>query len=210
LRVKTKLSRYKALVFTLLSLTIVIVGVVGVYSFYNSHPKKSTVTAEFCAYKNNDANDKMNALTDTLEEFGPSEYTKVRENNLIKFVYMSPTQNDWDGMHFVFDLSPYAIKSLTSITFTWTGGIIEPQNCDCMELWYYTDSGWAEFDNLDTAVWFTGENLTKSATWTSNFEDYIDENCKVHISAVLHVKDEVLAFAYLVTQFVELEISFER
>jgi hypothetical protein len=133
---------------------------------------------------------------------------KVASNDTdnTEYVAMRADQDDWDGMHFMFDLGGYDMEKLASIRFTWTGRIIDPDNCDCMELWYYKDSGWVKFDDINQSVW-----MTKTENWTSNLTDYVDTNGKVHISVLIHVKTgeplEVIS-AYLLTQFVNLEISY--
>jgi hypothetical protein len=159
----------------------------------------------FYAYFNDDADTKINASSKMFVEFSSSDYAKVALNDT-EYVPMKADQDDWDGMHFIFDLSGYNLNAISSMRFTWIGRIIGPESCDCMELWYYKDSGWVKFDDINQTVW-----MTKTEEWTSNLTDYIDADGKVHVSVVIHVKSgEPLEtiFAYLLTQFVNLEVSY--
>jgi len=159
----------------------------------------------FYAYFNDDADTKMNASGKIFVEFSSLDYMKVSSNDT-EYVWMRADQDDWDGMHFIFDLSGYNLNAIASIRFTWIGRIIGPESCDCMELWYYKDSGWVKFDNINQSVW-----MTKTEEWTSNLADYVDANWKVHVSVLIHViAGEPLETisAYLLTQFVNLEVSY--
>ena len=162
----------------------------------------------FYAYFNDDADTKMNASSKTFVEFSSSDYANVTSNDTdnTEYVAMRADQDDWDGMHFIFDLRGYDMEKLASIRFTWIGRIIDPDNCDCMELWYYKDSGWVKFDDINQSVW-----MTKTGNWTSSLADYIDAAGRVHFSVVIHVKGgqplETIS-AYLLTQFVNLEVSY--
>jgi hypothetical protein len=162
----------------------------------------------FYAYSNDDADTKMNASSKTFVEFSVSDYAKVASNETdnTEYVAMRADQDDWDGMHFMFDLSGYDVGRLASIRFTWIGRIIGPNSCDCMELWYYKDSGWVKFDDINQSVW-----MTKTEEWTSNLADYVDASEKVHVSVLIHVMTsdplEIIS-AYLLTQFVNLEVSY--
>jgi len=159
----------------------------------------------FYAYSNDNADTRANASSKTFAEFSSVDYSKVA-NNDTDCVWMRADQDEWDGMHFMFDLSEYDISALRGIRFTWIGRIIRPDNCDCAELWYYKDSGWVKFDDIDQYVW-----MTKSEEWASNLADYVDANGKVHVSALIHVRAggplETIT-AYLLTQFVNLELSY--
>jgi hypothetical protein len=181
------------------------VGGVAIYlSYFGGSGGRSDSGVGFFAYKNADVDSKINALTYTFVEFSAEEYVKVEMNDT-EYVWMSPTQDDWDGVHFVFDLSRYNLDELASVRFTWVGRVIEPENCDCMELWYYKDSGWVKLDDINQSVW-----MTKTEKWTSDLADYIDDEGKVHVSVVVHVKRGQpldVFFAYLLTQFVNLEVS---
>jgi hypothetical protein len=161
----------------------------------------------FYAYFNDDADTKMNASSKMLVEFSSSDYAKVASNDTdnTEYVWMRADQDDWDGMHFIFDLQGYDVGRLASIRFTWIGRIIGPDDCDCMELWYYKDSGWVKFDDINQSVW-----MTKTGNWTSSLADYIDADGKVHFSVVIHVRSAPLESisAYLLTQFVNLEVSY--
>jgi hypothetical protein len=184
-----------------------IVGAVVYFVYYSGKALKGNYIG-MRAYKNSDADTKLNASTNTLEEFSSTDQRKVEINDTdnTEYVAMRADQDDWDGMHFVFDLGGYDMEKLASIRFTWIGRIIDPDNCDCMELWYYKDSGWVKFDDINQSVW-----MTKTENWTSNLTDYVDANGKVHISVLIHVKTgeplEVIS-AYLLTQFVNLEVSY--
>ena len=184
-----------------------IVGAVVYFVYYSGKALKGNYIGMH-AYKNSDADTKLNASGKMLVEFSSSEYVKVASNDTdnTEYVAMRADQDDWDGMHFMFDLGGYDMEKLASIRFTWIGRIIDPDNCDCMELWYYKDSGWVKFDDINQSVW-----MTKTENWTSNLTDYVDANGKVHISVLIHVKTgeplEVIS-AYLLTQFVNLEVSY--
>lgn len=159
----------------------------------------------FYAYSNDDADTKMNASGNTLMEFSLSDYTKVASNDT-EYMWMRADQDDWDGMHFMFDLGGYNVEKLASIRFTWIGRIIGPDSCDCMELWCYKDSGWVKFDDINQSVW-----MTKTSNWTSSLADYIDAAGKVHFSVLIHVKSAQpleTVTAYLLTQFINLEVSY--
>ena len=188
----------------------VVSGVIVYFCFFDGKESEFFTSSHvrFYAYSNDDADTKMNASGKMLVEFSSSEYVKVASNDTdnTEYVAMRADQDDWDGMHFVFDLGGYDMEKLASIRFTWIGRIIDPDNCDCMELWYYKDSGWVKFDDINQSVW-----MTKTENWTSNLTDYVDANGKVHISVLIHVKTgeplEVIS-AYLLTQFVNLEVSY--
>jgi len=161
----------------------------------------------FYAYFNDDADTKINASSKTLVEFSSADYAKVASNETdnTEYAWMRADQDDWDGMHFMFDLSGYNLDAMASIRFTWIGRIIGPESCDCMELWYYKDSGWVKFDDVNQSVW-----MIKTGNWTSGLANYIDAAGKVHFSVVIHVESAQSiesATAYLLTQFVNLEVS---
>lgn len=159
----------------------------------------------FYAYRNDDADTRVNASSMMLAEFSSADYAKIITNDT-EYMSMRADQDEWDGMHFIFDLSGYNLDAIASIRFTWIGTIIGPENCDRMELWYYKDSGWVKFDNINQSVW-----MTKTEEWTSNLADYVDANGKVHVSVLIHViAGEPLETisAYLLTQFVNLEVSY--
>lgn len=188
----------------------VVSGVIVYFCFFDGKESGFFASSHvrFYAYSNDDADTKMNASGKMLVEFSSSEYVKVASNDTdnTEYVAMRADQDDWDGMHFMFDLGGYAMEKLARIRFTWIGRIIGPDSCDCMELWYYKDSGWVKFDDINQSVW-----MTKTENWTSNLTDYVDANGKVHISVLIHVKTgeplEVIS-AYLLTQFVNLEVSY--
>ena len=181
-----------------------IVGAVVYFVYYSGKALKGNYIG-MRAYKNSDADTKLNASTNTLEEFSSTDQRKVEINDT-EYVWMRADQDDWDGMHFMFDLGGYNVEKLAGIRFTWIGRIIGPDSCDCMELWCYKDSGWVKFDDINQSVW-----MTKTGNWTSSLADYIDADSKVHFSVVIHVKDgqplETIS-AYLLTQFVNLEVSY--
>lgn len=188
----------------------VVSGVIVYFCFFDGKESRFFTSSHvrFYAYSNDDADTKMNASGKMLVEFSSSEYVKVASNDTdnTEYVAMRADQDDWDGMHFMFDLGGYDMEKLASIRFTWIGRIIDPDNCDCMELWYYKDSGWVKFDDINQSVW-----MTKTENLASNLTDYVDANGKVHISVLIHVKTgeplEVIS-AYLLTQFVNLEVSY--
>jgi|GEM_PF-5591310 len=152
------------------------------------------------AYKNDNADDKTNALTKRFEEFSTVDYESVQEDD-DKFMFMGVDKDEWDGMHFIFDLSEYAIDNLVSINFTWIGGVTESDNIDVMEIWCYKDTGWVKLEDINEGDWVYN---IQSYGWTSDLDDYIDVDGKVHISMVVHCKNGV---AVLVTQFVKLEVG---
>jgi hypothetical protein len=62
-----------------------------------------------------------------------------------------------------------------------------------------------KFDDINQSVW-----MIKTGNWTSSLSDYIDAAGKVHFSVVIHVESAQSidsATAYLLTQFVNLEVS---
>jgi hypothetical protein len=200
----------KRLVATLLTSIIGIAVVSGVIVYFRfSDGKESgfftSSHIRFYAYSNYDADTKMNASSKTLAESSSSDYAKVASNDT-EYMWMRADQDDWDGMHFIFDLGGYDADRLASIRFTWIGRIIGPDDCDCMELWYYKDSGWVKFDDINQSVW-----MTRTGEWTSSLGDYVDTEGKVHFSVVVHVKSggpmETIR-AYLLTQFVDFELSY--
>ena len=188
----------------------VVSGVIVYFCFFDGKENGFFTSSHvrFYAYSNDDADTKMNASGKMLVEFSSSEYVKVTSNDTdnTEYVAMRADQDDWDGMHFMFDLGGYDVEKLTSIRFTWIGRIIGPDNCDCMELWYYKESGWVKFDDINQSVW-----MTKTEEWTSNLADYVDASGKVHVSVLIHVMTsdpmEIIS-AYLLTQFVNLEVSY--
>ena len=184
-----------------------IVGAVVYFVYYSGKALKGNYIG-MRAYKNSDADTKLNASGKMLVEFSSSEYVKVASNDTdnTEYVAMRADQDDWDGMHFIFDLGGYDVGRLTSLRFTWVGRIIGPEDCDCAELWYYKDSGWVKFDDVNQSVW-----MTRTGEWTSSLGDYVDTEGKVHFSVVVHVKsggpmDTIRA--YLLTQFVDFELSY--
>ena len=188
---------------TVLTASIMLSAIVGAVVYFVYYLKGNYIGMR--AYKNSDADTKLNASTNTLEEFSSTDQRKVEINDT-EYAWMRADQDDWDGMHFVFDLGGYDMEKLASIRFTWIGRIIGPDSCDCMELWYYKDSGWVKFDDINQSVW-----MTKAGNWTSNLADYIDAAGKVHFSVVIHVKTAQpleTVTAYLLTQFVNLEVSY--
>jgi hypothetical protein len=180
---------------------IMVGGAAVIYFFYGS----ASGHERLYAYKNGDADTKMNALTNKLVEFSLTDYEKVQVNDT-QYMWMSPVNDDWDGTHFIFDLSGYDVGRLTSLRFTWVGRIIGPEDCDCAELWCYKDSGWVKFDDVNQSVW-----MTRTGEWTSSLGDYVDTEGKVHFSVVVHVKSggpmETIR-PYLLTQFVDFELSY--
>jgi hypothetical protein len=202
------LSRKRlALLIAIIGIAAVVGGVIIYFCFFYGKEGGFFTSSHirFYAYSNDDADTKMNASSKMLVEFSSSDYAKVASNDTV-YVWMRADQDDWDGMHFIFDLSGYNLNAITSIRFTWIGRIIEPESCDFMELWYYKNSGWVKFDDINQSVW-----MTKMEEWTSNIVDYVDANGKVHISVLIHVMAgeplETIS-AYVLTQFVNLEVSY--
>jgi hypothetical protein len=195
-----------ALLISTVGIASVISGVIIYFCFFYGKESGFFTNSQirFYAYSNDDADTKMNAADKMLVEFSSSDYAKVASNDT-DYVWMKADQDDWDGMHFMFDLGGYDVAKLASIRFTWIGRIIGPQSCDYMELWYYKDSGWVKFDDINQSVW-----MTKTEEWTNDLADYVDANGKVHVSVLIHVKTsdplEIIS-AYLLTQFVNLEVS---
>jgi hypothetical protein len=202
-------KRLVVLLASIIGIAAVSGGIIYFCFFYGKESVFFTSShIRFYAYFNDDADTKMNASCKMFVEFSSSDYAKVASNDTdnTEYVWMRADQDDWDGMHFVFDLGGYDMEKLASIRFTWIGRIIDSDNCECMELWYYKDNGWVKFDDINQSVW-----MTKTENWTSNLTDYVDANGKVHISVLIHVKTgeplEVIS-AYLLTQFVNLEVSY--
>lgn len=202
-------KRFAAILLALIVGIAVVSGVITYFYFFHN-PESGFFTSshvKFYAYKNDDADTKINATSKMLVEFSASDYAKVASNETenTEYIWMSADQDDWDGMHFVFDLSGYDVEKLASIKFTWVGRIIDPNNCDCMELWYYKDSGWVKFDDINESVW-----MIKTGNWTSSLADYVDATGKVHFSVVIHVRSAPLEAlsACLLTQFINLEVSY--
>jgi flagellar basal body-associated protein FliL len=200
-----------ALLASIIGIAAVVSGVIIYFCFFYGKESEFFTSSHirFFAYSNDDADTKINASSKTLVEFSSSDYAKVASNETVntEYVVMRADQDDWDGMHFIFDLSGYNLNAIASIRFTWIGRIIGPESCDCMELWYYKDSSWVKFDDINQSIW-----MTKTEEWTSNLADYIDANGKVHISVLIHVKNLAQPIdqlsAYLLTQFVNLEVSY--
>ena len=178
--------------------SIIIGGTLAFYLFY----KELTSSSEgrMFAYKNDNADNKTNALTKRFEEFSSLDYESVLEDD-DKFMFMGVDKDEWDGMHFIFDLSEYAIDNLVSINFTWIGGVTESDNIDVMEIWCYKDTGWVKLEEINEGDWVYN---IQSYEWTSDLDDYVDADGKVHISMVVHCKNEIAA---LVTQFIKLEVG---
>lgn len=198
-----------ALLASIIGIAAVVSGVIIYFCFFYGKESGFFTSSHirFYAYSNDDADTKMNASSKMLVEFSSLDYAKVASNDTDNTEYMAmrADQDDWDGMHFMFDLGGYDVNRLASIRFTWIGRIIGPDNCDCMELWYYKDSGWVKFDDINQSVW-----MTKTGNWTSSLADYVDATGKVHFSVVIHVRSAPLESisAYLLTQFVNLEVSY--
>ena len=178
--------------------SIIIGGTLAFYLFY----RELTISSEggSFAYKNDNADNKTNALTKRFEEFSTVDYESVLEDD-DKFMFMGVDKDEWDGMHFIFDLSEYAIDDLVSINFTWIGGVTESDNIDVMEIWCCKDTGWVKLEDINEGDWVYN---IQSYEWTSDLDDYIDVDGMVHISMVVHCQNEV---AVLVTQFIKLEVG---
>lgn len=178
--------------------SIIIGGTLAFYLFYRELTSASE--GGMFAYKNDNADNKTNALTNRFEEFSSLDYESVLEDD-DKFMFMGVDKDEWDGMHFIFDLSAYAIDNLVRINFTWIGGVTESDNIDVMEIWCYRETGWVKLEDINEGDWVYN---IQSYEWTSGLDDYIDVDGKVHISVVVHCKNEVAA---LVTQFIKLEVG---
>ena len=178
--------------------SIIIGGTLAFYLFYRELTSSSE--GGMFAYKNDNADNKTNALTKRFEEFSSVDYESVLEDD-DKFMFMGVDKDEWDGMHFIFDLSEYAIDNLVSINFTWIGGVTESDNIDVMEIWCYKDTGWVKLEEINEGDWVYN---IQSYEWTSDLDDYVDADGKVHISMVVHCKNEIAA---LVTQFIKLEVG---
>lgn len=189
-----------------LVILIMVIAVAGGAFIFLYYSREMTPAVRFHAFENFNADNKTNTLTNTLMEFSSSDYEKVQTNDT-EYMSMRGDLDDWNGMHFIFDLSGYNLSALASIRFTWIGRIIGPEYCDCMELWYYRDSGWVKFDDINQSIW-----MTKTDTWTGNLADYLDNNGKVDFSVVTHVRSggplDTLT-AYILTQFADFEISYK-
>jgi len=178
--------------------SIIIGGTLAFYLFYRELTSSSE--GGTFAYKNDNADNKTNALTKRFEEFSSADYESVLEDD-DKFMFMGVDKDEWDGMHFIFDLNEYAIDDLVSINFTWIGGVTESDNIDVMEIWCYKETGWVKLEDINEGDWVYN---IQSHELTSDLDDYIDDDGKVHISMVVHCKNEIAA---LVTQFIKLEVE---
>ena len=176
---------------------IMICGALALYLSYVELTRSSV--RGMTAFKNDNADYKTNALTNKLEEFSSVDYESVLEDD-DKFMYMGIDKDEWDGMHFVFDLSKHSVDSLVGINITWIGGVTDPENIDVMEIWCYKDAGWARLDEINEGDWVYN---IQSYEWINGLAEYIDSDGKVHISLVVHCKNEL---AVLVTQFIELNV----
>ncbi len=188
----------KRLFVVIISASIIIGGTLAFCYFYRELTSSSE--GGIFAYKNDNADNKTNALTKRFEEFSSVDYESVLEDDN-KFMFMGVDKDEWDGMHFIFDLSEYAIDNLVSINFTWIGGVMESDNVDVMEIWCFKDTGWVKLEDINEGDWVYN---IQSHEWTSDLDDYVDVDGKVHISMIVHCRNEA---AVLVTQFIKLGVG---